>query len=479
MQRRRVTRALISVSDKTGIVDLAQALGANDIEIIASDGTAQFLRDNGVKLRSVSEITGTPELLGGKVKTLHPIIHGAILANPENPDEVSQLTSLGPIDAVIVNLYPPPGFDIGGPALVRAGAKNAEYVSVITHPVQYQEFIASLSEGSSFGQRQEWARAALLMTAEYDLQLASQHGIALRYGENPHQSATLVSHSSLGVAGAQLIQGKPMSFNNYLDVDAAWKLSNLNPESVALVKHGIPSGIARASSAALSYLKAFSCDPISAFGGVVASSILVDAECAREVVKNFTEVIAAPDFTTEALTVFATKTNLRVLRISPATTSSHEMRAIDGGYLRQERDALNSNSDSASQWKLVAGKECDASQRADLEFAWSVASLARSNAVVIVKELSTIGIGAGNVNRLDAARNAAERAAHHSPSSLSGSVAASDAFFPFPDALHILIASGVSAVVQPGGSINDDDVIQAAKSAGITMYFSGIRHFSH
>jgi phosphoribosylaminoimidazolecarboxamide formyltransferase/IMP cyclohydrolase len=478
MQLKKISRALISVSDKTGIIQVAIALRENKVEILASDGTAAFLKENGIDAQSISEITQAPEMLGGKVKTLHPAIHAAILANPDIPSERDQLTSVGPIDAVIVNLYPLPGFDIGGPALIRAGAKNCESVSVITSTNQYQEFIAGLSQGFSISQREAWSRQALAVTAEYDLQLAAERGKQLRYGENPHQVAFLLSQSEIGVAGAEVIQGKAMSFNNYLDVDAAWKLCNATPKSISIVKHGIPSGVACAADVVTAYRSALACDPTSAFGGVVASSQSIDENCAIEITKNFTEVVVAPSYSDGALKVFLTKPNLRVIRIEKSRPHSREIRAIDGGYLIQERDVF-SERDTSANWRLDTGIHGDSLQKSDLEFAWRVAALSRSNAIVIVKNMSTIGIGAGSVNRLDAARSAVERARLHLPSALHGSVAASDAFFPFPDALQILAEAGVSTIVHPGGSINDAQVIAAAHKAGITLYSTGIRHFSH
>ena len=478
MQRRKISRALISVSDKTGILELARALRDAQIEIIASDGTATYLRNEGIELRTVTEVTGAPELLGGKVKTLHPVIHASILANPDDSHERSELIVLGPIDAVIVNLYPMPGFDIGGPALIRAAAKNCEFVSVLTHPSQYGEFIAGLSDGFSAQQRELWARSALVLTSEYDLQLAAQRGIDLRYGENPHQSASLIPMSHHGVAGATVLQGKQMSFNNYLDLDAAWKISTLYDGAVAIVKHGIPSGVACASDIAHSYQKAFACDPLSAFGGVVAANGEIDERCATLIVKNFTEVVAATGYTQEARDVLASKPNLRILQISATENTEVDARRINGGILVQDRDFFQT-ADDLHSWTLVAGNPADTAQQEDLEFAWKVAAMARSNAIVIAKDRGTLGIGAGQVNRLDAARSACVRATTHSSQQIAGSVAASDAFFPFPDALEILITAGVTAVVHPGGSINDAAVIAAAQKAGITMYVTGTRHFSH
>lgn len=480
MLQRKIRRALISVSDRTGLIELARALTSNSVEIIASDGTASYLRENSISVLTVTEITGAPELLGGKVKTLHPIIHAAILANQDDPVELSQLTSLPPIDAVIVNLYPAPGFDIGGPALMRAAAKNAQFVSVITRPQQYPTLMASLSTGTSLEQRSEWAQEALVLTAEYDLSLAAVKGKSLRYGENPQQSATLLSRfASEGVAGARIIQGKEMSYNNYLDVEAAWLIASDHLNSAAIIKHAIPTGVALGESALASYEAAFQSDPVSAFGGVVALNQEIDEKCARAITRNFTEVVVAPSFTNEALAIFATKPNLRIVAITPRSDDSLEVISINGGYLVQSRDVITDKNDQPENWTLVAGPKVSSETLADLHFAWKVVARTRSNAIVIAKNGATMGIGAGSVNRLDAARAAVKNAHTHQPAKIAGSVAASDAFFPFPDALSVLIDAGVTAVAQPGGSIKDESVIEAAQNAGISLYLTGTRHFSH
>lgn len=478
MSRRKINRALISVSDKTGLLDLAQALMKENVEIIASDGTAEYLREHHITVRTVSEVTGASELLGGKVKTLNPAIHAAILANPDDDSEVKQLGAVGPIDAVIVNLYPLPGFDIGGPALIRAAAKNSMYVSVLTDPTQYESFVSILNAGTSLEDRNNWALQALITTAEYDLSLASQRGVELRYGENPHQRATLLSRAS-GVAGARVIQGKAMSLNNYADLDAAWRIALENPKSAVIIKHGMPTGVACHSSATHAYRAALAADPISAFGGVVALSHEVDAACACEITERFTEVVAALSFTNEALEIFSSKTALRVVEITPQKSMTIEISSISSGYLIQDSDSITNAADNPQSWKLVSGAPLSRELLDDLHFAWKVVARTRSNAIVVAHSLSTIGIGAGNVNRLDAARAAIASAQKNNPDTLKGSVAASDAFFPFPDALEILVDAGVTAVVQPGGSINDDAVFEAARKAGISMYVTGIRHFSH
>lgn len=480
MSQRKIRRALISVSDRTGLLELARALTSNGVEIIASDGTATYLRENSISVRTVTEITGAPELLGGKVKTLHPYIHAAILVNQDDQTELNELTILPPIDAVIVNLYPAPGFDIGGPALIRAAAKNAEYVSVITHPRQYPTFLNSLSLGSSLEQRNEWAHEALVLTAEYDMSLAAARSKSLRYGENPQQSATLLSRFSRnGVAGARIIQGKEMSYNNYLDANAAWLLASDQLNSAVIIKHGIPTGVALGQSAHAGYEAALQSDPISAFGGVVAINHEVDGTCARLIIENFTEVVIAPSFTEEALEIFAKKQNLRIMAISQDLEQSLEVASINGGYLLQSNDHISHKADHPENWTLVTGPKVSSVTLADLIFAWKVVGRARSNSIVIAKNLSTIGIGAANVNRLDAARAAVKCGLTHQPTKMQGSVAASDAFFPFPDALSILIDAGVTAVVQPGGSVKDESVIAAAQNAGISLYLTGIRHFSH
>lgn len=480
MSQRKIRRALISVSDRTGILELAKALIANGVEIIASDGTASYLIENALPVQTISNITGAPELLGGKIKTLHPAIHAAILANRENATEMSELSSCPAIDAVIVNLYPAPGFDIGGPTLMRAAAKNAEFVAVITHPRQYLSFIESLPIGSSHEQRNVWAHEALVLTAEYDLNLAAQNGKSLRYGENPQQSATMLTRSAKdGVAGAQLIQGKEMSFNNYQDVDAAWLIAKDHPHSAVIIKHGIPTGVALGDSALVAYKAALKSDPISAFGGVVAMNHEVDEKCAAAIIENFTEVVVAHSFTQQALNIFESKPNLRILAISNDSGQSREVISINGGYLLQDSDSVDASVDHPENWNLVAGSQVSAETVADLHFAWKVVARSRSNAIVIASKGATIGIGAGNVSRLDAAQAAVTNALKHQPTKVHGSVAASDAFFPFPDALSILIDAGITAVVQPGGSIRDESVIAAAKNAGISLYLTGTRHFSH
>lgn len=474
MAQKKISRALISVYDKTGIVELATELAARNIELISSDGTAELLRSSGLKVRTVSEITGSPEILGGKVKTLHPVIHGAVLADQNDPKQLAELDVLGPIDLLVINFYPLDGFDIGGPALVRAGAKNYQHVSVITSTNQYPELISTLSSGTTLEQRKTWALAALITTAEYDMSLASDKGSVLRYGENPHQQGVLISRNP-----ANVLQGKAMSYNNYLDIEAGRKVVDFCARALAIVKHGIPCGIAQATSTVEAFQKAWSCDPTSAFGGVVVSNLNIDRDCALELNKVFVEVVAAPKFSAEAREILSTKSNLRLVELDQSSVSKFELRSIAGGYLMQQADQLKNPGDEFANWSLVSGSAASEEEILDLVFAWQAAAAARSNSVVIVKQQKAIGIGAGSVSRVTAAKMAVSVAQENSPKELTGSVAASDAFFPFPDGLEVLIAAGVKAIVQPGGSIRDEAVIAAAKAAGITMYLTNVRHFSH
>lgn len=478
MQNKLIKRALISVSDKSGVVDLAKELAKRGVEIISSDGTAALLRDAKIPVRTVTEITGSQEILGGKVKTLHPAIHGALLADQDDPAQLAQLQLLDPIDLLVINLYPTSGFDIGGPALTRAAAKNSAHVAVITDPAQYPELIASLDCGTTLEQREAWAYSALLMTAEYDFALLKERGKHLRYGENPHQTGVLISQNL-----DEILQGKEMSFNNYLDLDAAWKIATSCKDSVVIVKHGIPCGIAQISestnSASDAFAAAWGCDPVSAFGGVVASTHALDESFAAQLAKHFVEVIAAPEFSETALHILSAKPNLRVVKVKNHKHKDFQIRSIQNGYLIQDSDEINRPEDSFANWRLVSGSPVDSKTALNLQFAWRAAATARSNAVVIVNDGKTIGMGAGSVSRVDAAHLAIKKAQEFSASLLPGSVAASDAFFPFPDGVEALIEAGVKAIVQPGGSLKDEAVIKAAQSAGITMYLTGLRHFSH
>ena len=473
MSLHKSRRALISVSDKSGLIELARDLISAGIEIIASDGTAESLRISGIRVTNVSEVTGHPEILGGKVKTLHPKIHGAILASDEQFPELER-EGITPIDIVIVNFYSPDFFDIGGPALVRAAAKNHSRVSIITNPTQYDDLRKSLLDGASLEKRREWARAAITLTAGYDLDILKDLGEELRYGENPHQRGWIGGSSAL--SSAHILQGKTMSYNNYLDSDFGLRaVSSFERPTVAIIKHGIPSGLASNDSLEGAFEKAQACDPLSAFGGVIVANREIDRNLARKIHQSFFEIVIAPDFSDDAREVFAEKRNLRLIVLDSSEIYRElrlEVRQILGGFLFQERDR-ETHSDEPSSWKLVSGNPMN--DLSELHFAWRAVQCVRSNAIVIASQESTIGIGSGQVSRVDAARIAVMRAGVKT----AGSVAASDAFFPFPDGLQILIDAGVRAVVHPGGSARDSEVIALAQRAGIRMYLTGTRHFSH
>lgn len=498
-------RALISVSDKTGLVELGSALQAAGVSIISTGSTASTLRAAGVEAIDVSEVTGFPESLDGRVKTLHPSIHGGILADLRKPEHVAALDELGitAIELVVVNLYPfvetvasgaqgedvIEQIDIGGPAMVRAAAKNHANVAIVVSPSSYPEIMASLATGgTSLETRQALAREAFWHTAQYDAAVAgwlgagdlvSAHGrklASLRYGENSHQSAALFgsSQGNPGLAQARVIQGKEMSYNNYLDGDAALRAAYDHPDpTVAIIKHQNPCGIASADTLASAHQLAHACDPVSAFGGVIATNRPMDGDTARSIAEIFTEVIIAPSFSAEALEVFATKKNLRLVELPEGfAPEALETRHISGGFLVQDADRSFA---PASAWSLVSGQMPDAPTLRSLEFAWRSVRAVKSNAIVLVSGTASVGMGMGQVNRVDSCQLAVSRAGDRA----AGSVAASDAFFPFADGLEILIAAGVSAVVQPGGSLRDDEVISAATTAGIAMFFTGERHFFH
>lgn len=466
-------RALISVSDKTGLVEIAQNLRAYNIEIIASGGTHRALQDAGIEVTSVESLTGVPELFSGKVKTLHPALHGAILFDREDSAERAQAEAkeIAPIDIVIVNLYAPSGFDIGGPALIRAAAKNHSSVIVITEPAQYQELSGALARGVTDLDRKRWALCALEVTARYDLALLAELGEPLRYGENPHQRATKVGER--GVAGAKVLQGRELSFNNYLDLDQANRLANSQKEStVVIVKHAIPVGIATASNPLAAFERALASDPLSAFGGVIASNTPITGEVASAITKGFFECVIAPEFHDGAIDAFRAKPNLRILQLAKSVESRSEIREISGGFLFQETDHVEVD---PSDWQLVCGRPASPELLSDLAFALRAVALTRSNAILLAKDQASVGIGAAQVNRLDAARSAVMRAGNRA----SGAAAASDGFFPFADGIEILISAGIAALVSPAGSIRDQEVIDVARAAGLTFYHAPRRHFSH
>ena len=509
-ERVKIRRALISVSDKTGLLELARALSDAGVEIVSTGSTAKQIAGAGIAVKEVSQVTGFPESLDGRVKTLHPAIHGGILADVRLQSHKDQLATLGieAFELVVVNLYPfvqsiaagargqdaIEQIDIGGPAMVRAAAKNHDNVAIVVNPEFYPELISQLNEGGTdLSFRRKLAVSAFSHTASYDsavssylaseyqveqqqLSLSFNKATDLRYGENSHQSASLyVSQSESGIATAELLGGKEMSYNNYVDADAALRAAfDFDTPAVAIIKHANPCGIATDSSIENAYRKAHLTDPVSAFGGVIASNRTITKEFADAVVEVFTEVIVAPDFEESALEILRSKKNLRLLRLSQDfKLTNREFRQVSGGLLVQQPD--NFQNLDISKWQLVSGNPATDAELADLKFAWIACRAVKSNAILLAKDKAAVGIGMGQVNRLDSCRLAVARAGDR----VQGSVAASDAFFPFADGLEVLIEAGVKAVVQPGGSVRDAEVIQAAQAAGVTMYFTGERHFFH
>jgi phosphoribosylaminoimidazolecarboxamide formyltransferase/IMP cyclohydrolase len=523
-----IRRALISVYDKTGLDDLARGLHAAGVALVSTGSTAARIAAAGVPVTAVEDLTGFPECLDGRVKTLHPKVHAGILADRRLPDHLRQLDELGieAFDLVIVNLYPfrdtvlsgaTPDecieqIDIGGPTMVRAAAKNHPSVAVVIDPARYGEVLAAVASGGfTLRQRQQFAAEAFRHTASYDVAVASYLGSVvappadgsvfptwtgatweranvLRYGENPHQQAALYRHWRPGLAHAEQLHGKEMSYNNYVDTDAAWRAAfdHAGP-TVAIIKHNNPCGIAVGAGddpIAEAHRKALACDPVSAYGGVVASNRTVTVRMAEQLSEGFTEVVAAPDFEPAALELLTRRKNVRLLKVpASAHPDPIEFRAISGGMLVQTVDRIDaagaepdSGGDAPSTWRLVSGEPADAATLADLEFAWRAVRAVKSNAILLASEGASVGIGMGQVNRVDSCRLAVDRAGSDRA---KGSVASSDAYFPFPDGLQVLIDAGVRAVVQPGGSIRDNLAIEAAQAAGVTMYLTGTRHFAH
>lgn len=585
---RPIRRALISVYDKTGLVDLARALADAGVEIVSTGSTAQTIRDAKIPVTPVEDVTGFPEVLEGRVKTLHPKIHAGILADQRKADHRQQLEDLGiaAFDLVVCNLYPfedtvdsGAGFDecveqidIGGPSMVRAAAKNHPSVAIATNPEQYDAVIdAARSEGFTLEERRELAAAAFRHTADYDAAIADwfedeldadldvdesaeaddvddaqwppvlvsafERLHTLRYGENPHQDAAvygdiveLMGEGEVdvefdepgdeqdgddttqdllpGIANARQLHGKAMSYNNYTDGDAALRAAFDHDEPcAAIIKHANPCGIAIGADVAEAHRKAHACDPVSAFGGVIAVNREVSVELARQIKPIFTEVVLAPSYAEGALEVLETKKNLRILQVVPPVRGALEFKQISGGLLVQERDDIDADGDDPANWTLAAGEPADEATLRDLEFAWRTVRAVRSNSILLVHDGASVGVGMGQVNRVDSCRLAVERAntlggrttgdaaadkvdsaggartadvvADEPERRSEGAVAASDAFFPFADGLQVLIDAGVKAVVQPGGSIRDNESIEAAQAAGITMYMTGTRHFAH
>jgi phosphoribosylaminoimidazolecarboxamide formyltransferase/IMP cyclohydrolase len=517
MMKRPIKRALVSVYDKSGLDELGEALSAAGVEVVSTGSTAKRLADAGVAVTPVEQLTGFPECLEGRVKTLHPKVHAGILADLRKPAHEAQLADLGiaAFELVVVNLYPfretvqsgaspeecVEQIDIGGPSMVRAAAKNHPSVAVVVDPASYPAVIEAVEAGGfTLEQRQQLAAQAFAHTASYDVAVASWMGsvlaptddgtgfpewtgatweraAVLRYGENPHQRAALYRHWRGGLAAAEQLHGPDLSYNNYVDTDAARRASyDFADPCVAIIKHANPCGIALGKDIAEAHRLAHECDPLSAYGGVIAANRTVTKALAEQLSGVLTEVICAPDFDDDALEVFRAKAKLRVLRC-PADEHPDpvEFRAVSGGVLMQTVDRLDAAGDDPRAWTLQAGEPVDADTLADLGFAWRACRAVKSNAIVLASGGATVGVGMGQVNRVDSARLAVARAGDRA----KGSVGASDAFFPFPDGLQVLMDGGVRAVVEPGGSVRDAEVIEAAKAAGVTLYFSGTRHFFH
>ncbi|HVS68615.1 MAG TPA: bifunctional phosphoribosylaminoimidazolecarboxamide formyltransferase/IMP cyclohydrolase [Mycobacteriales bacterium] len=516
--KRPIKRALVSVYDKTGLDELGKALAAAGVEVVSTGSTAARLRDAGVPVTPVEELTGFPECLEGRVKTLHPKVHAGILADLRKDDHAQQLEDLGvaPFELVVVNLYPFAAtvasgatadecveqIDIGGPSMVRAAAKNHPSVAVVVDPAAYGAVIAALNDGGfTLAQRQRLAGKAFEHTAAYDVAVASWMGsvlapsddgtgfpawvgatwersAVLRYGENPHQRAALYTGApDCGLAGAKQLHGPELSYNNYVDTDAARRAAyDFSDPCVAIIKHANPCGIAIGKDIAEAHRLAHACDPTSAYGGVIAANRTITKELAEQLAGVLTEVICAPGYDDDALEVFKTKAKLRVLQCKedPAPAAV-EMRPVSGGLLLQTVDHVDAAGDDPSTWTLQCGEAADAETLKDLAFAWRACRSVKSNAILLASGGASVGVGMGQVNRVDSARLAVSRAGDRA----KGSVAASDAFFPFPDGLEILVEGGVKAIVEPGGSVRDEEVIAAAKAAGVTLYFTGTRHFYH
>lgn len=509
-QRKPIKRALISVYDKTGLEELARDLHEAGVEIVSTGSTAGKIAAAGVPVTPVEDLTGFPECLEGRVKTLHPRVHAGILADTRKEDHLAQLKELGveAFQLVVVNLYPfretvasgasydecVEQIDIGGPSMVRAAAKNHPSVAIVVDPARYGDVATAVKEGGfTLEQRREFARDAFLHTAEYDAavsnwfveQLGGAEGSTptpLRYGENSHQSATLTRIGTKGLANAKQLNGKEMSYNNYQDADAAWRAAwDHERPCVAIIKHANPCGIAVSDeSIAAAHRAAHACDPMSAFGGVIAVNREVSVEMAEQVKDIFTEVIVAPSYEDGAVEVLKAKKNLRIL-VAEYEAPTAENKFISGGLLTQEPDTYQAEGDKPENWELATGEALSAEELAELEFAWRSVRAVKSNAILLSKNNATVGVGMGQVNRVDSAKLAVERAntLADGENRTQGAYAASDAFFPFADGLQVLIDAGVKAVVQPGGSIRDEEVIAAAKEAGVTMYMTGTRHFFH
>ncbi|MEV4234667.1 bifunctional phosphoribosylaminoimidazolecarboxamide formyltransferase/IMP cyclohydrolase [Nocardia sp. NPDC050408] len=522
-ERKGIHRALISVYDKTGLIELATGLNAAGVELVSTGSTAGKIADAGIPVTKVEDLTGFPETLDGRVKTLHPRVHAGILADTRKAEHVDQLVELGveAFQLVVVNLYPftqtvasgasndecVEQIDIGGPSMVRAAAKNHPSVAVVVDSGDYDDVLAAVQAGGfTLSERTALAAKAFQHTASYDVAVASwmtsvlapatepnetaaqqfpswiggswERTSVLRYGENPHQAAALYTQNdgSRGLAQAKQLHGKEMSYNNYTDADAAWRAAyDHAAPAVAIIKHANPCGIAIGSDLAEAHRKAHACDPVSAYGGVIAANGEITVEMAEQVAEIFTEVIVAPSYADGAVEVLQRKKNVRILVAEPPRRAGAELRPISGGALLQSRDILDAPGDNPENWTLVAGEAADAETLADLEFAWRACRAVKSNAILLAHDGASVGVGMGQVNRVDAVGLAVQRAGDRA----KGSVAASDAFFPFSDGPQQLIQAGIRAIVQPGGSVRDQDTIDLAREAGVTLYLTGSRHFAH
>ncbi len=515
-----IRRALVSVYDKSGLEELVQALHGAGVELVSTGGSAALIEGVGLPVTRVEELTGFPECLDGRVKTLHPKVHAGILADLRLDSHVQQLEELGvaPFELVVSNLYPfvqtvasgatpdecVEQIDIGGPSMVRAAAKNHPSVAIVTSPARYAEVVEALGSGGfTLAQRQRLAAEAFQHTASYDVAVASwmsnvltdtsegtgfpswtgatwEKAAVLRYGENPHQPAALYKHWRGGLATAEQLHGKEMSYNNYVDTDAARRAAyDFSDPAVAIIKHANPCGIAVGADIADAYAKAAACDPTSAFGGVIAVNRPVSVAMAEAMRETFTEAIVAPAYDEGAVEVLQSLPrggkNIRILRCEEQHPDPVEFRGISGGVLMQRVDHVDAEGDDPAAWTLATGEAAPDDVLADLAFAWRACRAAKSNAILLAHDGASVGIGMGQVNRVDSCRLAVARAGDRA----AGSVAASDAFFPFEDGPQILIDAGIRAIVQPGGSMRDELTIEAAKAAGVTMYFTGTRHFFH
>jgi len=557
MTRIPIRRALLSVWDKTGLPELARALHEAGAELVSTGNTATAIEAAGLPVTRVEDLTGFPECLDGRVKTLHPRVHAGLLADTLNPAHNQQLTDLGiePFQLLVSTLYPfeqtvasgadPDAIiekiDIGGPAMVRAAAKNHASLAVVTDIAQYDQVVKAIADGGfTLEQRRRLAARAYAHTAAYDAAVSSWFAVSyapdevaketgwpdlitqvwtrdntLRYGENPHQKAALYKSKSTaessitaagsassaiadtgiadtGIAGAEVLHGKAMSYNNYVDADSARRAAfDFAEPCVAIIKHSNPCGIAIGTNIATAYAKALECDPLSAYGGVIAANSAVTDAMANHILTSFAEVVIAPDFDPAAIEILTGKwKNIRLLRCAPPAwaasdgtgettnrsgSADFEYRPISGGMLAQTRDRIDAPGDDTAAWELKAGEAADAATLADLAFAWRAVRAVKSNAILLAKDGTSVGVGMGQVNRVDSSRLAVARAGNRA----AGSVAASDAYFPFPDGFEILAEAGVRAVAEPGGSIRDELVIEAARAAGVTLYFTGVRHFYH